>query len=65
LVGSSDRDLELVCEDLRKIERDLAFEVAESYEGRRMEDFADTPLALQSIVRVVKELYEERTTFPS
>ena len=53
---SSDRDLKLACEDLRKIEKDLAFEVIESYEDRRMEDFAEALIALQSLVRVVTHL---------
>lgn len=39
MAGSSDKDLEIVCEDLRKIEKDLAFEVTEAYKDRRMEDF--------------------------
>ncbi len=56
MVGSSDKDLELACEDLRKIEKDLAFEVAESYQSRRMEDFADALLALASLVQVVNQL---------
>ena len=56
MVGSSDKDLELVCEDLRKIEKDLAFEVTESYRDRRMEDFADALIALRSLVRVVTRL---------
>jgi hypothetical protein len=56
LADSSDRDLKLACEDLRKIEKDLAFEVIESYEDRGMEDFADALVALQSLVRVVTHL---------
>ena len=56
MVGSSDRDLEVACQRLRQIEKDLAFQVIESYEDRRMEDFADSLIALQSLVRVVTRL---------
>ncbi len=56
MADSSDRDLRLACEDLRKIEKDLAFQVIESYEDRRMDDFADALIALRSLVRVVTQL---------
>lgn len=59
MVGSSDKDLELVCKDLRKIEKDLSFEVIESYRGRRMDDFADALLALQSLIQVVGHLCKD------
>ncbi len=49
----SDEDLELACKNLRKIEKDLAFEVVESYQNRRMEDFADALLTLQALVQTV------------
>ncbi len=59
MVGLSDADLELVCEDLQKIEKDIAFEAVESYQSRRMEDFADALLTLQSLVEIVKSLCQE------
>jgi hypothetical protein len=52
----SDRDLELVCADLRKIEKDLAFEVVESYQDGRMEGFVDALLSLQVLVQTVNLL---------
>jgi len=52
----SDEDLELACEDLRKIEKDLAFEVVESYQERRMVGFVDALLALQVLVQTVNLL---------
>jgi len=39
LVSSFDKDIAAARRDLRKIEKDLAFEVVESYRDRRMEDF--------------------------
>ncbi len=59
-MGLSDEDLELVCEDLRKIEKDIAFEAVESYQSRRMEDFADALLTLQSLVEIVKSLCQDQ-----
>ena len=59
MVGYSDKDLELVCGDLRKIEKDLAFEVTESYKDRRMEDFADALVALQSLVEVIDQMCDD------
>ena len=56
MVDSSARDLDLVCGDLRDVEKDLAFEIVESYRERRAEDFADALLALQSLVVVVDRL---------
>lgn len=56
MVGSSDKDLEVACQRLRKIEKELAFEVVESYQDRRMEEFADALIALQSLVQVVDQL---------
>ena len=52
----SDGDLALVCENLRKIEKDLAFEAVEAYESRRMGDFADALATLQALVEVVGSL---------
>ena len=59
MVGLSDEDLELVCEDLRKIEKDIAFEAVEPYQSRRMGDFADALLTLQSLVEIVDSLCTE------
>jgi hypothetical protein len=55
----SDEDLGLACKDLRKIEKDLAFEVVESYQNRRMKDFADALLTLQALVQTVTLLCED------
>jgi hypothetical protein len=54
----SDEDLDLACKKLRTIEKDLAFEVVESYQSRRMEDFADALLTLQALVQTVGSLCE-------
>ena len=56
LAGSADKDLKLVCEGLRRIEKDLAFEAVESYQTRRMEDFADALRALRVLVGAVTSL---------
>ena len=50
----SDEDLELVCEELRGIEKDLAFEVVEAYRERRKEDFAN---ALKDLADALERLY--------
>jgi hypothetical protein len=60
----SDKDLELACEDLRKIEKELAFEVTESYKDSGMEDFDDVLLALQSLVGVIGHLCKDSPTHP-
>jgi len=52
----SEEDLVVACKDLRKIEKELAFEVVESYQSRRMEDFADALLTLQALVETVNSL---------
>ena len=54
----SDEDRQLICEDLREIEKDLAFEVVEAYQGRRVEDFANALVTLQVLVEVVSNLCE-------
>jgi len=54
--GLSDEDLERACEDLRKIEMDLAFEVVESYQDRRTVGFVDGLLTSQALVQTVNLL---------
>ena len=54
----SDEDRQLIREDLREIEKDLAFEVVEAYQGRRVEDFANALVTLQVLVEVVSNLCE-------
>ena len=46
----SEDDLELACARLQRIERDLVFEVVESYEEGRATEFADALLTLQVLV---------------
>lgn len=52
----SDEDLELVCEELRGIEKDLAFEVVEAYRERRKEDFANALTALKDLADALERL---------
>lgn len=52
----SDEDLELVCEELRGIEKDLAFEVVEAYRERRKDDFANAPTALKDLADSLERL---------
>lgn len=52
----SDEDLELVCEDLRRIEKDLAFEVVEAYRERRTDDFANALTTLRDLADSLEKL---------
>ncbi|MCS4540295.1 MAG: hypothetical protein HYU03_06380 [Thaumarchaeota archaeon] len=52
----SDEDLELICEELRGIEKDLAFEVVEAYRERRKDDFANALTALKDLSDVLETL---------
>ncbi len=53
---STDEDLELVCEELRKIEKDLAFEVVEAYQERRVDDFANALTTLRDLADSLERL---------
>ncbi len=54
----SDEDLELVCEKLRMIEKDLAFEVVEAYQERRMDDFANALTTLKDLADSLERLHK-------
>ena len=54
MLGMREEDRTYACEELQKIQSDLAFAAIEAYQERRLEDFASALILLRDFVEVQK-----------
>jgi hypothetical protein len=55
----SQQDRARICAEFREIQTDLAFEVVEAYQQRRMDDFADALATLNDLAGLYSILCKE------
>jgi len=55
----SQQDRARICAEFQEIETDLAFEVVEAYQERRVDDFADALATLKDLAGLYYVLYKE------
>ncbi len=53
------KDRDHACKNLDAIETDLAFELIEAYEDRRLDDFASSLLVVRDLIEVRKAVCTE------
>gem|GEM_PF-4855747 len=51
-----EEDRRRICEGFQEIERDLAFEVLEAWQGRRLDEFAGALVSLRLIGEITLDL---------
>jgi len=57
--GLLEKDRDHACKSLEAIETDLAFELIEAYEDRRLDDFASSLLVVRDVIAVRKAICRE------